>query len=381
MSNQQIFFPGLNSVRCLAVTLVIFTHIESFKQKSGLQSLLNNDSLKDFIGGLGRQGVIIFFTLSGFLITYLLLVEKKTILTIEIKKFYIRRILRIWPLYFTIVILGFFILPHILSPDYFAVKPTPHLLQKLLLTIFFLPNAVLIIYGSIFSIGVLWSIGVEEQFYLFWPHFIKRFKLSQLFKAFTVLLIALVTLKTGLWLILNSIIPIPSLYGISKLLYQFLHYDSMLIGAFCALIYFNKTLNKVLYTTFVQLMVIVFILLFWANSNIFGPFANTVASILYGILILNISTNRNTLIKGTPMFEYVGKISYGMYLFHSIAIAFFLRLFGHFTSLTNLQFNFLLYILVFGSTILISALSYTFFEKPILNYKKRYMVVQSSNSK
>lgn len=55
------------------------------------------------------MGVIFFFVLSGFLITYLLLEERRVSATVSIKKFYMRRILRIWPLYYLIVILGLFV--------------------------------------------------------------------------------------------------------------------------------------------------------------------------------------------------------------------------------------------------------------------------------
>ena len=61
---------------------------------------------KAVISILGRLGVVLFFVLSGFLISYLLFVEKKVTKTISVKKFYIRRILRIWPLYFLIILLA-----------------------------------------------------------------------------------------------------------------------------------------------------------------------------------------------------------------------------------------------------------------------------------
>lgn len=79
------------------------------EQLKGIFKLSHFDN--SFVEMIGKLGVILFFVLSGFLISYLLLEEGKQTQTILIKTFYIR--LRIWPLYFLIVLLGFFVYPKI----------------------------------------------------------------------------------------------------------------------------------------------------------------------------------------------------------------------------------------------------------------------------
>ncbi len=121
MENNKVYFPGLNGLRFYAAFAVVITHIELIKSFQGyptfwVENSGNNLTLRSiiqkFVFELGSLGVYFFFVLSGFLITYLLLVEKAKTKTVAVKKFYVRRILRIWPLYYLIVILGFFVIPY-----------------------------------------------------------------------------------------------------------------------------------------------------------------------------------------------------------------------------------------------------------------------------
>src|SRR6187402_3562068 len=146
MENQKaIHFPGLNNLRFLAA-LVIFVYHQEYKKK-----LLGFEyHWVDQLFTIGDLAVTLFFVLSGFLITYLLLAEKKAINTIDIKKYYMRRILRIWPLYYLILLLGFFILPHI---GLFHL-PTTELIHttsflQLFLFFFFFANIGFSMYGNL----------------------------------------------------------------------------------------------------------------------------------------------------------------------------------------------------------------------------------------
>ncbi|MDB4274068.1 acyltransferase, partial [Algibacter sp.] len=110
---KGIYLPGLHGLRAIAAVLVIITHVELFKAKWGLPNLYNYKLIQDF----GTIGVDFFFVLSGFLITYLLFKEKEKYNKVSVKSFYIRRVLRIWPLYYFVLILVFFILPFIGYPE------------------------------------------------------------------------------------------------------------------------------------------------------------------------------------------------------------------------------------------------------------------------
>src|SRR5262245_16271974 len=104
---DRIYFRNLNGLRFIAALLVIIHHIEQLKYIFGMP----NNFSSSFVQIIGELGVILFFVLSGFLITYLLLEEEKRTDTIAVRNFYLRRILRIWPLYFLIVIIALAILP------------------------------------------------------------------------------------------------------------------------------------------------------------------------------------------------------------------------------------------------------------------------------
>ena len=142
MHKQKIYFPNLNGLRFIAAFLVMIHHIEQIKSISNLDNYWH---VFPFIEIIGKLGVVLFFVLSGFLITYLLLAEEKSFATISVKKFYLRRVLRIWPLYYLIIILAVLILPNIsifTLPGFGKNVVYSHLFLKLLLYTLLFPNLV-----------------------------------------------------------------------------------------------------------------------------------------------------------------------------------------------------------------------------------------------
>jgi peptidoglycan/LPS O-acetylase OafA/YrhL len=105
--NQKVFFPNLDGLRFFAFFFVFMYHCYYEVPLQGKDSFIYLGFHK--IWENGDLGVNFFFTLSGFLITYLLLSEEKQLGGFNISGFYWRRTLRIWPLYFTTVLFGFFI--------------------------------------------------------------------------------------------------------------------------------------------------------------------------------------------------------------------------------------------------------------------------------
>ena len=106
-SNKHVYFSGLTGLRFFAAFVVILCHVEEFKSIWNIRETNTWDL--HFFSLMGELGVTFFFVLSGFLITYLLLMEKERMGTIAIKQFYMRRVLRIVPLYYLIIFLGLFI--------------------------------------------------------------------------------------------------------------------------------------------------------------------------------------------------------------------------------------------------------------------------------
>jgi peptidoglycan/LPS O-acetylase OafA/YrhL len=103
-TKESLYLPNLNGIRFMAAIMVLIHQLEYTKKELGLNKIWTQNGL----GYLGDLGVILFFTLSGFLITYLLLIEKHKTGVINIKSFYVRRILRIWPLYYFIILLFYY---------------------------------------------------------------------------------------------------------------------------------------------------------------------------------------------------------------------------------------------------------------------------------
>jgi peptidoglycan/LPS O-acetylase OafA/YrhL len=164
---ERVYFPELDGMRFIAFLLVYLFH-------GGVPWLL----LSQCVGATvtrrlqenGGYGVQLFFILSGYLITTLLLREEARYGRIALRAFWVRRILRIWPLYYLIVLIGFFLLPsmepHFLGQEYLRTLKT-HFLPFVL----FLGNWSMVLKNPIASdsLSVLWSVCVEEQFYLIVP--------------------------------------------------------------------------------------------------------------------------------------------------------------------------------------------------------------------
>jgi peptidoglycan/LPS O-acetylase OafA/YrhL len=161
----RIFFPNLDGLRFLAFFSVFLFH--SFYTPDPAIKANPIYSIAHNLTREGDLGVNFFFVLSGFLITYLLLSEKQLKGRIAIGAFYMRRILRIWPLYLVVVFIGFVVLP--LLQARFG-QHAPHETAQPIYFLLFLANFNELYNGSSTpTLTLLWSVSVEEQFYLVWP--------------------------------------------------------------------------------------------------------------------------------------------------------------------------------------------------------------------
>ncbi len=187
MSNK-IFFPHLDAFRFFAF-LAVFVH-HSFNSLGYYNA---NPTFRFIVKNFlcaGRLGVSFFFVLSGFLITYLLMEEKEVSGKIDIQKFYLRRILRIWPVYFVIVGLALLVFPYWnkFIPGVFPIRFSIDKLNPWLY-IFFGVNFDYLFNGITNVIaGILWSVSIEEQFYLFWPIIIYFIPKKRLFITFLLII-------------------------------------------------------------------------------------------------------------------------------------------------------------------------------------------------
>ena len=169
MQKEKVFFPNLDGLRFISFFLVFLYHtyltfFHNIKDTSPdtydyIQRLFQN----------GNLGVNFFFVLSGFLITYLLIKEKEYKGKIHVPHFYVRRILRIWPLFYMCVFIGFIIFPIIKR----YTGQEPHEIANPAYYLFFANNFDFMhswpVKPDATLLSVLWSVAVEEQFYLTWP--------------------------------------------------------------------------------------------------------------------------------------------------------------------------------------------------------------------
>ncbi|HEX8333481.1 MAG TPA: acyltransferase [Segetibacter sp.] len=174
---QKVFFPNLDGLRFICFLFVFLFHSYKTIFQNIKSSATTTDnvvfSVVEFLFRNGELGVNFFFVLSGFLITYLLIKEQETTRKIHLRNFYLRRILRIWPLFYLCVFIGFVIVPFLKS----SAGGHPSEVANPLYYIFFLNNFDYIQswpnFPDALILIVLWSVAVEEQFYLIWPLLLK----------------------------------------------------------------------------------------------------------------------------------------------------------------------------------------------------------------
>lgn len=377
--SKNIYFKGLNGLRFFAAFAVIITHIELIKGQMNCPNLHASNKIIFELGGLG---VVFFFVLSGFLITYLLLKEKELTDTINVKKFYIRRILRIWPLYFLVVILGFFVLPHFHFMEIrFFSKFNAHLsILNLVLFLVMLPNLAFAIFRPLPHIGQSWSIGVEEQFYLLWPWVVKNSK--NILRTLCIIVLILFIVKVIVLFLFLSDPTNPTLLVLKNFV-AMLKIESMAIGGAGAWMvfekkYFYKLLSN--YFLFGALASVIFLIYF--TPAMLQDASFLVYSLLFLIIILNVSMHDKSVIKiENKLFVFLGTISYGLYMYHLIIVAAFigaLKYYG-FVVDNSIGSQLIVYTGVTGSTILIAWLSYRYFENWFLKLKHRFTIIKSGS--
>ncbi|MGZ3861838.1 MAG: acyltransferase family protein [Bacteroidia bacterium] len=380
---KPLYFPNLNGLRFIAAFIVIIHHIEQFKNIFGLRSYWENYHI--FI--LGKLGVTLFFVLSGFLITYLLLEEKKEFGFISIKEFYIRRILRIWPLYYFVTFLGFFVLSHIPFfnlPDVSPVGESSFII-KICLFLFMLPNICLAFFDPVPYASQLWSVGVEEQFYLFWPWMLNKTKYALRILIIIALLFFFCNFLSDILNYANNMAHILSEKRMAQVsssivsVFSMLRIGCMAIGGITAYILFSKNDRALSFLFSLPVQLLTYAAL--AGVYIKGIYLPQEGfSLLFAVIILNIAANpRSLLVLENKIFNFLGKISYGLYMLHSIGIVIAIKLVLSVSTTQNQNSTLAIYLISVLFTILLATLSYFYFEKRFLNLKGRFAKVQSTN--
>jgi peptidoglycan/LPS O-acetylase OafA/YrhL len=313
-------------------------------------------------------GVEIFFLLSGFLITYLLLQEKQRTGNVDAVKFYVRRAFRIWPLYF--LLLG---LAPLLAIAFDFLEPKSYLMHSLLAGNFeIMSNGF-----SSAATNHLWSICVEEHFYLLAPLLIAYIPVKRIPQIFMgIVLISIATraylLSTDNWwlpMYVNTFARLDSLAIGSMLGYFYFHHKLeikdtynlryIIYGAFIFMFFTDDFVNwDNIFLATMKKYTYLAVAVYWMANYLFNPEARFAP-------------------KKENMFHHFGKLSYGLYMFNPVMIGIYIYYAEQHPVMRNgWMFIAAIHIAVFS----IAALSYKYFEMPFLMMKEKFAVIKSGRS-
>jgi len=359
---SKVYFKGFNSLRFFAAFLVLLSHAYLSVRKLSPSSVINFPVFEK-----GAEAVEFFFTLSGFLITFLLLEELRSRNFIDIKNFYLRRVLRIWPLYFIMVSFGFvlfgLIYPKVFHEPYFNF---PTMTSGFLLYALFAPNFA----SSFYKVGLLyplWSIGVEEQFYLFWAPLLKLFEKRLLLVMVMVVIIS----STVSWLGDIGFHQITNAQ--SSFINSFKFHCMGVGGIFAYFVHGNGINQRLASNPIVQYTVAGFAvaIIFLDLSTGIGTIDELLKAVVFSLLLIVVSNDHTRINIEIGFLKYLGKISYGIYMYHML-VDYCLRMGAPQLFVNYPHYFFAIYVIaLLFLTVIVAGLSYRFIESPIIKIKMR----------
>ena len=369
--STDVYFKQLNGIRFLAVFLVLLDH--------WLVPILPIP--------LGHLGVVIFFVLSGFLITRILFLNAdeihrtKSSAWPKIFRFIYRRSLRIFPIYFILLFIGLI----------FNISNFKELWPWL---VSYTPNIYIMIKGQwLGTWDHLWSLAVEEQYYLIFPYFILFLNKKNYLRLFAIMislgifsrLIFYVSMPHDIiekyWMF-SYVNPVSAIdcFGLGGLLAYYYHYDYT---------YFLKIAQKKYLLTFTMMAVVVTLILSnysnYTYDNVwFSIFERSISAIFAYYLIMTALLEKNNYLGQlleNSVIVYLGTISYGIYLYHNFVFNYYHLNGNTIWGLLSINLTFLnslnaeLILLKFSINFLlligIASFSWFYIEKPINKYKNR----------
>jgi len=366
--------PGLDGLRGIAFLLIFLVHT-------------------DFIN-FGWAGVQLFFVLSGFLITGILVDMKRGLPQgAYFIKFYGRRFLRIFPLYYFYLAFAF-----ILSIALFNFGA---LSKKMELFWQHLPYALTFTYNFFYVVAKepsmllshFWTLSVEEQFYVFWPLLIFLTPEKSYRKLFLGAIAFGVLFRVGFTLACQVFSFSFAQGGVAHAVYPLTlsHMDAFGMGAYLSLNKIPKSTRQFTVLTF-----LVPAIGFAANYLATGSAApihtlgypylmENAYQFIWGYVLLNYwfmvtidAVVRENLFRRVLTWKplaYLGKISYGLYVYHLGTIFLIYRLVGPLVKFPPPWPHLTLAVLEFAVTLGLASLSYRFLEKPLLNFKDKYFAL------
>lgn len=357
---MNTYLPGLNTLRLYAALSVLLGHLWSYAGDDYPPLWL-----KDVVGFVtlnGRESVELFFVLSGFLITLLLLRERVHTGDIDTRAFMWRRARRILPLYFFVMAITWLLTP-LLSTRYETGVPDALGTVSLLA----LSPHIGAAFGSIGFLSHYHSLGVEEWFYGVWSWVVRRFGLLHIIGAIIVIRVLLTALLApdAWWLVLDfhEVSPLAHFLFMTT-------YECMAYGALGA--YLLHTRSKWLYVVYRwdKLIWLLFALLIVSPTGNVGGFIYThICGIVFMALLVNVASNPRTWLNiERPMLSYLGQRTYGVYVYQQLAILIAAWLMPGSAALV---------VVVPALTVAVALVSYRWFEYPLLSSSPRTNVLES----
>ncbi len=335
--------PQLDSVRGLAVLIVLLHNTDKYRYTG-------------FLAQYGWMGVDLFFVLSGFLITGILLETKAA--DGYFRKFYARRCLRIWPLYYCALLFMFVVVP-LLRPSeasrIFEPRSMPWWAYLVYLQNFLVPS----ITNATGLLGVTWSLAVEEQFYAVWPIIVRYCSEAQLRKVTITLICFSPVLR--FFLVHRGFNVYPN---------TFCRLDGLMAGALLALTLRSKTFSRDAYVrpAWIALLIASPLALITTHRVEWAVYSFTaLASVSFVYLALCSKQKWLQAILGNRFLIYTGTISYGIYLLEKIPTDMAMSLHVDTHPVLVLPLTAL-------ATYGLAMLSWNLLEKPLLRFKRFFEV-------
>ncbi len=362
MENNRPYFKNLDVLRFFAASLVLFGHCVS----DGMQYLqlpVVFTKLLKFIS-TGGHWVSLFFVLSGFLIGFLSLKDLNAN-RFSFKKFIFRRVLRIWPLYFLMLFIGYYLIPFLAN----IISNKVFVYDNLWQFVCFIGNFAVMKMLALgdFSLvpgssAILWSVAIEEQFYILLALIVIISPKKYLIGVYSLLCLV------GMVYILYFA---PSQPGADKhsLYYLFDFFFGGLFGIF----YTTKSnlppsLNSKVKRIKLGLFVLFFALLFYnLKIGLVGLYA---LLILY---LLNTDKGLGKFLSKQKLLQHGGKISYGIYVFHPLLQYSIQKIILIVWPSSSIFIKDILVLsITFPLTLVVAQLSYRYFESPFLRLKAKF---------
>jgi peptidoglycan/LPS O-acetylase OafA/YrhL len=324
---------------------------------------------------LGQVLMTVFFVVSGFLITYILLLEKEKKGNVNLKRFYLRRAFRILPMYY-LAVGGMFLLykKACVSPDMMFTPLCTELKERTLYYIFMVPNWAHVIDKTLPHISNYWSIGAEEQFYILWP-LVLYFSGNHLRTFFGIYLFYCVLL-IGIVILLNmSFHDNPSFMNIAKLM-DYTRFGAFAFGGIVAyfLIHIGNGLYQKLHdfmirkkTQFVCL-ILPFIITVVPSENVM-MLKHLLVIPCCSVIIYNMALDTHSILKlDNKYLNYIGKTTYSLYILNQIVIDFAIKIcLG-----IHVKNPVIIFMITMSVLFPLSILCYEGIEKPFMKLRRRF---------